>query len=101
MYHPTPYPVQFLVSISLDIGRIPDIIFGIMPDKSSAETSYIIHDAYYTIYSTMNRLLIEPTQEKVQSYHHHIESEERASASDAAHRDFTSELNIYSSPPHM
>ena len=55
-----------------------------MSDNSFGETSYRISDAYVRIYSTTNRLLIEPTQYELQSYHNNIESQERADTSAAA-----------------
>ena len=42
--------------------------------------SYNIRDTYVHIYSTTNRILIDPTQEKLQAKHHRIEVEELAAA---------------------
>ena len=55
-----------------------------MPQNSSRKTSYRIRDAYGWIYSTTTMLLLEPTQEKLQAYHNHIEAEEHAADSDTA-----------------
>ena len=82
--NPPPSPVQYVVSESSDGGRIPAIIIAVMPQNSSRKTSYRIRDAYGWIYSTTTMLLLEPTQEKLQAYHNHIEAEEHAADSDTA-----------------
>ena len=64
-----------------------------MPNTSSGVTSYRIRDAYGRIYYTMTRILLDPTQEKVQYYHHRIESDESAAATSASNRSH----NIFSS----
>ena len=71
---------QYVVSGSSDGGCILSIIIGIIPDKRSVETSYKSSDTYGQIYSTMTRILIYPTQDGIQSCHHHIEAEYCASA---------------------
>ena len=95
---PTPDLVQNFVSGSSDGRRIPDIIIGIMPDKSFHETSYKFCDTYGRIYSTTTRLLIEPMQDKIQAYHHHIEAEENAAASANTTTD-TSDPDVPSEEP--
>ena len=63
-----------------------------MTDNGSSETCYTIRDTYGRIYSTTTSLLLEPTQEELQTYHHCLESDERAAAATTSHRDYTSEL---------
>ena len=65
--HPFYAPGQYNVSVLLDDGLIPGIIVGIIPDISFSETSYIIHDAYVCIYSTMARILLDTMKDKLQS----------------------------------
>ena len=62
--------------------RIPYIIIFIMPYNSSGDMPYTISDTYGRIYSTMDRILLDPTQDKIQALQHHIESEELTDASD-------------------
>ena len=68
-----------MFSVSLDDRHIPDIIIGIIPDNSSGEKSYKIRDTYGQIYSATTRILLDSTQDELQSYHHHIDSEENSS----------------------
>ena len=68
---PAPAPGQYVVSGSSDSVLIKEIIIGIMPDKISGEISYKIRDIYGQIYSNTTKILFDPTQGKLQAYHHH------------------------------
>ena len=66
-----------------------------MPDNSSVENSYRIHDDYGRIYSTIISLMIDPTQDKLQSYHHYLEEEECADAATASTTDASAPIASY------